>query len=90
MGCSIGWLRVALSCQMCDPRIHGRRERLTLTVQTSDLPTAHIIITLVRIAVASNQEATARTEFGERDWFNISKEVGQGCSLPPYLFLNRY
>ena len=33
----------------------------------------------------AGQEATVRTEHGT-DWFQIGKEVGQGCILSPYLF----
>jgi len=34
----------------------------------------------------AGQEATVRTEHGTIDWFNIGKEVSQGCILSPYLF----
>ncbi|CAF0988117.1 unnamed protein product, partial [Didymodactylos carnosus] len=34
----------------------------------------------------ANQEATVKTEYGNTDWFNIGKEVRQGCILSPYLF----
>ena len=34
----------------------------------------------------AGQEATVRTEHGTIDWFNIGKEVCQGCILSPYLF----
>jgi hypothetical protein len=33
-----------------------------------------------------NQEATRQTEYGNTDWFNIDKEVRQGCILSSYLF----
>ena len=33
-----------------------------------------------------NQEATTRTEFGNTSWFEIRKEVRQGCILSPCLF----
>ena len=32
------------------------------------------------------QEATVRTGHGTTDWFQIGKEVHQGCILSPYLF----
>ena len=32
------------------------------------------------------QEATARTEHGTTDWFQIGKEAHQGCILSPCLF----
>ena len=32
------------------------------------------------------QEATVRTEHGRTDWFQIRKEVRQGCILSPCLF----
>ena len=32
------------------------------------------------------QEATVRTGHGTTDWFQIGKEVCQGCILSPYLF----
>ena len=34
----------------------------------------------------ANQEATVRTGHGTTDWFQIGKEVCQGCILSPYLF----
>ena len=34
----------------------------------------------------AGQEATVRTTHGKTDWFQIGKEVRQGCILPPYLF----
>ena len=33
-----------------------------------------------------DQEATARTRHGTRDWFQIRNGVCQGCILSPYLF----
>ena len=32
------------------------------------------------------QEAIVRTEYGTMDWFQIGKEVRQGCILSPCLF----
>ena len=34
----------------------------------------------------AGQEAIVRTEHGTTDWFQIGKEVCQGCILSPYLF----
>ena len=34
----------------------------------------------------AGQEATVRTGHGTTDWFQIRKEVCQGCILPPCLF----
>ena len=34
----------------------------------------------------TGQEATVRTGYGTMDWFQIQKEVCQGCILSPYLF----
>ena len=34
----------------------------------------------------TGQEATVRTGHGTTDWFQIGKEVCQGCILPPCLF----
>ena len=34
----------------------------------------------------AGQEATVRTGHGTMDWFQIGKEVHQGCILSPYLF----
>ena len=34
----------------------------------------------------ADQEATVRTGHGTTDWFQIGKEVRQGCVLSPYLF----
>ena len=34
----------------------------------------------------ADQEATARTGHGTTDWFQIGKEVHQGCILSPCLF----
>ena len=34
----------------------------------------------------AGQEATATTGHGTTDWFQIGKEVHQGCILPPWLF----
>ena len=34
----------------------------------------------------ASQEATVRTEYGTTDWFQVGKEVQQGCILSPCLF----
>ena len=34
----------------------------------------------------AGQEATIRTRHGTIDWFQIGKEVHQGCTLSPFLF----
>ena len=34
----------------------------------------------------AGQEATVTTEHGTTDWFQIGKQVRQGCILPPCLF----
>ena len=34
----------------------------------------------------SGQEASVRTGYGRVDWFQIGKEVCQGCKLSPCLF----
>ena len=34
----------------------------------------------------AGQEATVRTRYGTMDWFQIGKEVSQGCILSPCLF----
>ena len=36
--------------------------------------------------LCARQEATVRTGHGTTDWFQIRKEVRQGCILSPYLF----
>ena len=36
--------------------------------------------------LCANQEATVRTGHGTTDWFQIGKEVRQGCILSPCLF----
>ena len=43
------------------------------------------LICLLRNLYA-DQEATVRTGHGTTDWFQIGKEVCQGCILSPYLF----
>ena len=43
------------------------------------------LICLLRNLYAG-QEATDRTRYGTMNWFQIVKEVGQGCILSPCLF----
>jgi len=43
------------------------------------------LICLLRNLYAG-QEATVRTGHGTTDWFQIGKEIRQGCILPPCLF----
>ena len=38
---------------------------------------------------AAGQEATIRTAHGTTDWFQIGKEVHQGCILSPCLYIMR-
>jgi hypothetical protein len=46
------------------------------------------LITLVK-SLYTNQEAAVKTEYGNTEWFEVGKNVRQGCILSPYLF-NRY
>jgi len=34
----------------------------------------------------AKQEAAVRTEYGDTEWFEVRKDVRQGCILSPYLF----
>ena len=43
-------------------------------------------LTCLLINLYAGQEATVRTGHGTRDWFQIGKEVHQGCILSPCLF----
>ena len=43
-------------------------------------------LTCLLINLCAGQEATVRTGHGTRDWFQIGKEVHQGCILSPCLF----
>ena len=42
--------------------------------------------TCLLINLYAGQEATVRTLHGTTDWFQIGKEIQQGCVLSPYLF----
>ena len=44
------------------------------------------ILTYLLRNLYSGQEATVRTGHGTTDWFQIGKEVHQGCILSPCLF----
>ena len=44
----------------------------------------HLICLLRKLY--AGQEATVGTRQGTMDWFQIGKEVGQGCILSPCLF----
>ena len=44
----------------------------------------HLIFHLINLY--AGQEATVRTGHGMTDWFQIRKEVRQGCTLSPCLF----
>ena len=44
----------------------------------------HLICLLINLD--AGQEATVRTGHGTTDWFQIGKEVRQGCILSPCLF----
>ena len=43
------------------------------------------LICLLR-SLYTGQEVTVRTRYGRTDWFQIGKEVRQGCILSPCLF----
>ena len=43
-------------------------------------------LTCLLINLYAGQEATVRTGRGTTDWFQIGKEVQQGCILSPCLF----
>ncbi|CAF4691883.1 unnamed protein product, partial [Rotaria magnacalcarata] len=44
----------------------------------------HLIILMKNLY--TNQQASAKTEYGNTKWFSIVKGVRQGCILSPYLF----
>ena len=43
-------------------------------------------LTCLLINLYAGQEAKVRTGHGTTDWFQIGKEVHQGCIFPPCLF----
>ena len=43
-------------------------------------------LTCLQRNLCASQEATVRTRHGTTDWFQIRKEVCQGCILLPWLF----
>ena len=49
-------------------------------------PTLTDHFTCLLINLYAGQEATVRTLPGTTDWFQIGKEIQQGCVLSPYLF----
>ena len=49
-------------------------------------PTLTDHFTCLLINLYAGQEATVRTLHGTTDWFQIGKEIQQGCVLSPYLF----
>ena len=57
--------------------------KLSKIVQGMDIP-GHLTCLLRN--VYSDQKATVRTGHGATDWFQIRKEVHQGCILSPCLF----
>src|SRR5215467_9204708 len=57
--------------------------RLWNTLRSMGVP-EHLII-LIK-SLYTKQEAAVRTEYGNIDWFEVSKGVRQGCILSPYLF----
>ena len=63
---------------------------LTLWITTNwkilkEMGIPHQLTSLLRNLYAG-QEATVRTRYGTIDWFQIGKEVRQGCVLSPCLF----
>jgi hypothetical protein len=44
----------------------------------------HLIILIKRLY--KKQEAAARTEYGNTEWFKVREGVRQGCIQSPYLF----
>jgi len=57
--------------------------RLWNTLRSMGVP-EHLII-LIK-SLYTKQEAAVRTEYGNTEWFEVSKGVRQGCILSPYLF----
>ena len=43
------------------------------------------LIALIK-SLYMKQEAAVKTEYGNTEWFEVGKGVGQGCILSPYLF----
>jgi len=58
------------------PRIHGQN-RLSLSNCA--------FMALIK-SLYAKQEAAVRTEYGDTEWFEVRKDVRQGCILSPYLF----
>jgi hypothetical protein len=57
--------------------------RLWNTLRSMGVP-EHLIV-LIK-SLCTKQEAAVRTEYGNREWFEVRKGVRQGCLLSPYLF----
>ena len=57
--------------------------RLWNTLRNMGVP-EHLIALIKSLYV--NQEAAARTEYGDTEWFEVREGVRQGCFLSPYLF----
>ena len=55
------------------------------SIRSDELFFFKLYIIVLRNLYAS-QEATVRTGHGTTDWFQIGKEVRQGCILSPCLF----
>jgi hypothetical protein len=43
-------------------------------------------LTVLLKSLYTKQEAAVRTEYGNKEWFEVRKGVRQGCILSPYLF----
>ena len=60
--------------------IHNKLWKVLKEIETPD----HLTCLLSNLY--AGQEATVRAGHGTMDWFQIGKEVHQGCILPPCLF----
>ena len=57
-----------------------------ITTYCGKLPEMGITLTCLLRNLYARQEATVRTEYGTRAWFQIRKRVGKACILSPCLF----